>query len=289
MKNMNFSVYTASVMKLQKRFGDAPEICIQTGTSGPRFSMNNKPISFHKFLALPFNETYIHMAEGHIGTIDVIEIAGKRVCVIQGRLHYYQGYTIEQVVFLSRVMALWGCKQFIFTNASGALKPLCKVSRIINLTNHILDPGIPSPMIGVHQKELGKMFTSMNKPYGLSSLIADVMISTQNNPTVRNKVMISGTYLATSGPSFESEAEAKKFARDADIVGMSTVPEVIALRSMGIIGIGVLSLVTNNTPAVISKTLVTHTENTHVSKEAEPCLLFLLTEIIKSAKVSSLI
>jgi len=278
---MNLSDYEGAVARLQKHFGDAPTMCITTGTSGPRFEAENKPLEFNKFLALPFGNAYIHMADGHAGKIDVIEIAGKNVCVLQGRLHFYQGYTIEQVVFLSRVMVLWGCKKFLCTNASGTLSESKKVGKIVNVTDHVLHGSLPNPMIGIRDKELGKLFTSMYKPYGLAPTIEKVMMNLDQDVELKKMVVISGVYHAIAGPSFESLAEASDYKTKADLAGMSTIPEVIAWRSMNITDIGVLALVTNNTPVVGQGSLVTHEDNTAVAEKAAPYLRLLITEIVK--------
>jgi purine-nucleoside phosphorylase len=156
-------------------------------------------------------------------------LGGKKVIAMQGRFHYYEGYSMQQVVFPVRVMKLMGIKTLFLSNACGALNPDIKTGDLMILKNHInLLPS--NPLIGPNIDELGPRFPDMSQPYNRKMVTKAQEIAKQNDIDIH-----AGTYVAVSGPNLETSAE-YKYMRiiGGDVVGMSTVPEVLAARHMGI-------------------------------------------------------
>lgn len=167
--------------------------------------------------------------EGHRGRLILGKLSGKNVVVMQGRFHYYEGYTMQQVVFPVRVMKLLGIKNLLISNACGALVPEMKAGDLMIVNDHInLQPS--NPLIGPNIDELGPRFPDMSQPYSRE------LIKRAQEIALRNGIYIhTGVYVAVPGPNLETAAEYKYLATiGADVVGMSTVPEVIAAVHMGL-------------------------------------------------------
>lgn len=175
----------------------------------------------------------------HMGNLLFGYLNGKAVICLQGRFHYYEGYSMEQVVFPVRVFAGLGVKMLIVTNASGSLREDFEPGDIVVLTDHI-NFMCTNPLIGSNVEEQGERFPSMNLPYS-ERLHADLK-QVASEEQIKLKW---GVYVAVTGPSLETRAECAMFAKlGADLVGMSTVPEVITARHAGMEVLG-LSVVTN--------------------------------------------
>lgn len=178
-------------------------------------------------------------APSHAGNLIFGQLAGKPVVLLQGRFHFYEGYTLEQVVFPVRVMACLSIRKLIVTNASGSLRKDFCPGDIVVLKDHINFMGT-NPLIGSNDDKLGERFPSMNLQYAPAMLDLVKAIAAEEGVALQ-----WGTYIAVSGPSLETRAECAMFAAwGADIVGMSTVPEVIAARHAGMEVLG-FSVVTN--------------------------------------------
>ena len=164
-------------------------------------------------------------APGHSGELVVGTLGGKTVAVMKGRLHYYEGYDMEAVVFPVRVFKAWGVETVILTNACGGLNPAFKAGDLMLLSDHInFMPA--NPLRGANDESQGPRFPDMVGTYTeeLRSIAKAV------DPDVRE-----GIYVGVSGPNFETPAELRMLRGfGADAVGMSTVPEVIAARHLGL-------------------------------------------------------
>lgn len=175
----------------------------------------------------------------HMGNLLFGYLSGKAVICLQGRFHFYEGYSMEQVIFPVRVMAALGVKTLIVTNASGSLREDFEPGDIVVLTDHINFMGT-NPLIGSNVEEQGERFPSMNLPY--SEKIHNQLEQIASELQIKLK---RGIYIGVTGPSLETQAECAMFAKlGADLVGMSTVPEVIAARHAGLEVLGI-SVVTN--------------------------------------------
>jgi purine-nucleoside phosphorylase len=209
--------------------------------------------------------------EGHDGRFIHGKIGGKEVLAMKGRFHYYEGYSMNQVVLPIRVMHFLGVKQLILSNASGGMNPEYQVGDIVLLKDHInLFPD--NPLLGPNQNELGPRFPDMSEPYDHQMIKVIKTCADQLNLKLH-----TGVYAGVSGPCFETPAE-YKYLRiiGADVVGMSTVPENIAAKHLGM-RVAALSVVTDLGVEGRVET-VSHEEVQQAAQNAEP----KLAELVKS-------
>jgi len=217
----------------------------------------------------------VSTVESHRGRLIFGLLAGRKVIAMQGRFHYYEGYTMAQVTFPVRVMKLLGVKRLLVSNAAGGLNPSYKISELMILSDHInLLP--ENPLTGPNLDEFGVRFPDMLEAY---------------NPEMRQKALEiakahqinahEGVYVSVSGPNLETPAE-YKFLRiiGADAVGMSTVPEVIVARQMDL-PVFAISVITDLCFEGHLKH-VTVEEVIAAAQKAEPSLTLLMKELVKS-------
>lgn len=177
-------------------------------------------------------------AIGHRGCLIVGQLGGKRVMAMQGRFHYYEGYTMQEVTFPIRVMADMGIKTLFVSNAAGAMNPTYKVGDMMVIADHI--SFMPNPLIGANLDDFGERFPDMTTVY--SRRIRQIAMT---EAAAMGLELQQGVYVAETGPCYETPAEYRMYAAlGGDVVGMSTVPEVIVARhcKMEIFG---MSIVTN--------------------------------------------
>lgn len=178
-------------------------------------------------------------APSHQGNLVLAMMGGKPVLIMQGRFHFYEGHSMASVVFPTRVLACLGVKNLLVTNASGSLREKLGPGALVQITDHINFMG-RNPLVGENDESLGERFPSMNQPYDPELLQRSAAIATDAGIDLHR-----GIYLGVSGPSLETRAECAAFASwGADLVGMSTVPEVIAARHAGL-RVAAFSIVTN--------------------------------------------
>src|SRR5580698_10500206 len=206
--------------------------------------------------------------EGHSGRIVAGLLGGVPVVVMQGRVHFYEGYTPQQVTFPMRVLGRLGIETAILTNAAGGINSNYQVGQLVLLADHINMLGF-NPLIGPNEarfgdgKKTGLRFFDMTEAYSV-----ELRALAQKAAKDEGFTMHEGVYLATSGPSFETPAEIRAFrALGADLVGMSTVPETMVARHMGIRVLGI-SCVTN-LAAGISATQLSHEEVFETGKRVQ--------------------
>jgi len=198
----------------------------------------------------------------------------KNVVVMQGRFHYYEGYSMQQITFPVRVMKALGCHTLLVSNACGGMNPLYTPGDLMIMTDHINLLG-DNPLIGPNDDELGARFPDMSEPYTKS------LIALAEEIAIEEKIrMQRGVYVAVAGPNLETRAE-YRFLRTigADVVGMSTVPEVIvAVHSgMKVLGISVVTdacLPDALEPVNIAKIL-------KIAAEAEPKLTLMMKRVVE--------
>jgi purine-nucleoside phosphorylase len=216
--------------------------------------------------------------EGHSGRIVAGELGGVAVIVMQGRVHYYEGYTPAQVTFPMRVLGALGMRAVVLTNAAGGIKAGYHIGQLVALSDHINFMGW-NPLTGPNEPRFacipgaGLRFFDMTEAYSkrLRALAAEAAVA-------EGIELDEGVYLATPGPSFETPAEIRAFRTlGATLVGMSTVPETIAARHMGIEVLGI-SCVTNLAAGLGDKQL-SHAEVFEAGRQVEHKLARLLTRL----------
>ena len=210
---------------------------------------------------------------GHHGRFVFGSIRGVPVVVMQGRVHFYEGYDISDVVLPVRLMGLLGAESVLLTNAVGAINTDYSTGDFMLIKDHILH-GVPSPLIGKNIDELGARFPDMSEVY--NSGLRDSIKAAALELGMR---IHEGVYVQTSGPNFETPSEVRAFGiLGADVVGMSTACEAVAANHMGIKVCGISCV--SNAAAGISKTPLTHAEVQEMADKAAPRFKALVTESI---------
>lgn len=212
--------------------------------------------------------------ESHKGKLLFGEIEGKNVVVMQGRLHYYEGYNLQQIVFPVRVMKLLGITTLLVSNAAGGLNENFKKGDLMVINDHINHfPG--NPLIGENLSELGPRFPDMYQPYNLHLRNQALQLAGTLNINIQQ-----GVYVGLPGPMLETPAE-YKYLRiiGADAVGMSTVPEIIAAKHMGLTCFA-CSIITDICYGEIKPVNIQDIISTAMN--AEPQLTTLFKNLIKS-------
>ncbi len=192
-------------------------------------------------LELPYKDIPhfpVSTVESHTGKLLMGYLGGKPVMAMQGRFHYYEGYSMNQIVFPIRVAKMLGIQTLLVSNACGGLNPNFERGDIMLINDHINFLG-DNPLIGANDPDLGPRFPDMSQPYTKHLLV------TANQVALDARIKIhQGVYLAVSGPMLETKAEYRYMRQlGADAVGMSTVPEVIAAVHMGmkVLGVSVIT------------------------------------------------
>jgi purine-nucleoside phosphorylase len=215
----------------------------------------------------------VSTVESHSGKLIFGELGGKKVVAMQGRFHYYEGYSLQQVTFPVRVMKLLGIERLFVSNASGGVNPDFEVGEIMIQDDHInLFPG--NPLIGKNIDELGPRFPDMSEPYDHHMIQLAKTIAAENNI----KVSV-GIYAGLTGPTLETPAE-YMYVRNigADAVGMSTVPEVIVARHMEIPCFAISIITDLGVPGKIQKVSVQ--DVIEVASRQEPKMTLIMRELI---------
>ena len=225
---------------------------------------------------LPYNEIPnfpVSTVLGHKGALVFGTIGEKKVVAMQGRFHYYEGYSMTEVTFPVRVMKFLGIKKLVVSNASGGVNPNYKVGSVVIIKDHInMTP--EHPLCGKNDERFGPRFVNMSEPYSRKMITKAKEIASDLNIEV-----FDGIYFGLQGPTFETLAEYRMVKiLGADCVGMSTVPEVIVARHMDVetFGISVITDMGNEE----SIDTISHDEVLEAAKKAEPMVRSLIKELI---------
>ncbi|MFY7991103.1 MAG: purine-nucleoside phosphorylase [Fluviicola sp.] len=215
----------------------------------------------------------VSTVESHSGKLIFGKLGGKSVVAMQGRFHYYEGYTMQQVTFPVRVFKALGIERLFVSNASGGVNPDFEIGEIMILDDHInLFPA--HPLIGKNYNELGPRFPDMSDPYDAGMIDLAKTIAAENN--IRVSV---GTYAALTGPTLETPAEYRYVrAIGADAVGMSTIPEVIVARHMEIPCFAISIITDLGVPGKIQKVSVQ--DVIEVASRQEPKMTLIMSQLI---------
>ena len=218
----------------------------------------------------------VSTVEGHSGKLIFGKLGGKDVVALQGRFHYYEGYSMNEVVFPVRVMKFLGIEMLFVSNASGGVNPDFEIGDIMLIDDHINLFG-DNPLIGKNYDELGPRFPDMSEPYDKKMIELTQQIAKEKNISIQQ-----GSYAGLSGPTLETPAEYNYVrAIGADTVGMSTVPEVIAARHMGIPCVGFSVITDLGVPGKIIE--MTHEIVQEVAQKSEPLMTILVKELISQS------
>ncbi len=239
--------------KIQSGGFEQPNLLITLGSGLGYFAENTE-----KLLVLPYSDIPgfpSSTVQGHAGRLILArdKKTGKNFWIMQGRVHYYEGYSMNDVVFPLRVLIVLGIKKFIVTNAAGGVNRNFEAGDLMIIRDHINMMG-SNPLIGRNIEEFGTRFPDMTFAYSRKLGILMQKSAIENGITMKE-----GVYLALSGPTFETPAEVRMVsALGADAVGMSTVPEVIAAKHAGLEVAGVSFI--SNKAAGLSNGPLTHEE-----------------------------
>ncbi len=261
-----------AVAVIRPRTKISPEIGIILGTGLGALAKEIQTEATISYADLPHFP--LSTVESHAGRLLFGTLGNKQVMVMQGRFHFYEGYTMKQIAFPVRVMQAMGCNTLMVSNACGGMNPLFAPGDLMIMTDHINLLG-DNPLIGPNEDELGPRFPDMSEPYTRE------LIALAEQVALEEKIRVQkGVYVALSGPCLETRAE-YRFLRaiGADVVGMSTVPEVIVAVHGGMRVLG-LSVITDSClpdalePVDIAKIIKT-------AGEAEPKLTLIMKRVIE--------
>lgn len=262
----------AAVKALRARSGFVPEVGLILGTGLGSLGRSIKVEAEVAYADIPGFP--LSTVESHAGKLLLGTLAGRRIAALQGRFHRYEGYTLQQVTFPVRVLRALGATTLVVSAAVGGMNPLWQLGDVMLLSDHINLMG-DSPLIGPNDDALGPRFPDMSRPYDAG--LAD---AARRAALELKQVLREGVYVAVTGPALETRAEYRMLrGMGADVVGMSTVPEVIVAvhGGMKVLGLAVvtdLCLPDALEPADIGKIIAT-------AEGAEPRLAALLTRTLE--------
>jgi purine-nucleoside phosphorylase len=260
---------------IQERINCHPEAAIILGTG-----LGGLETQIEIIQTIPYSEIPgfpVSTVEGHKGQLILGRTGGKIILAMQGRFHYYEGYSMSEITLPVRVFKKLGINTLFVSNASGGLNPEFKVGDIMILSDHINFFGT-NPLLGPNLREFGPRFPSMNEVYDANLRTAAFKIASKYGIN-----LWEGVYVGVPGPTYETPAEYRMFRLlGGDAVGMSTVPEVIVAKHMGMKVFGLSIITDSGAPGEIKE--ITHEEVQVVARKAEPVASLIIREIIKSMK-----
>lgn len=250
-----------------------PEIALVLGSGLGAFADEK----VDEVISIPYSEIEgfpTSTVPGHKGKFVFGTVGGVKVAVMQGRVHYYEGYPISDVVMPARLLSMLGAKVLFLTNASGGINPDLAAGDFMLIRDHIAS-FVPNPLIGQNIEQLGTRFPDMSNVY--DNALCDVIKNSAKELGIQLK---EGIYAQLTGPSFETPAEIRMLGSlGVDAVGMSTAVEAIAARHCGMLVCGISCV--SNQAAGISKTPLTHDEVQETANMAAPRFKALIAEAIE--------
>ncbi|MEZ4847038.1 MAG: purine-nucleoside phosphorylase [Bacteroidia bacterium] len=264
--------FTEALEYIRKQYKGIPEIGIILGTGLGRLT---KEIEEEKIIPYNFIPHFpISTVESHFGRLIFGKIGDKQVVAMQGRFHYYEGYSMQEITFPVRILKLLGVKTLFISNAAGGMNKSYQKGDLMILDDHI-NLQTHNPLIGPNLSSFGPRFPDMSEPYDQKLIQKALDIAKEKNYRVHK-----GVYVAVTGPNLETRAEYRFLHRiGGDVVGMSTVPEVIVARHMGIRTFAVSVITDMCDPDNLVP--VTLDELLEAANEAEPKMTYILSRLIK--------
>ncbi len=216
----------------------------------------------------------VSTVESHAGKLIFGTLGGRQVMVMQGRFHYYEGYSMQEITFPERLMKLFGIEYLLISNAGGALNPQYRKGDLMLIDDHINLLGT-NPLIGRNLDDFGPRFPDMSEPYSKDLIAKAEDIALENRIKVQK-----GSFVALTGPSLETKAEYRFLrATGADTVGMSTVPEVIVAVHQGMKVFGISVITDECFPDALKPVSVE--EIIATAAKAEPKLTLIMKELVQ--------
>ena len=261
-----------SIACINKRISGKPSVGIILGSGLGGFARE-----FFIHSRIPYGEIPhfpVTGVEGHEGALLFTEYKEKNLVIIQGRVHYYEGFTMDEVTYPVRVMKYLGVDTLLISNAAGGLDPEFSVGDLMIITDHI--NLMPNPLVGKHYPEFGARFPDMSMAYNKE------LIFKAEQAAVKLQINLKkGCYIGVAGPSYETPAEYRYLRTiGGDAVGMSTVPEVITANQMGIRCFGMSVITDLGVPGEIE--YLSHDMVRTAAEKAEPGLAMIFKMIISS-------
>ena len=261
-----------TVAFIRNHYKDASQVGVVLGSGLGHFTDElhiEKEISYNDIPHFP-----VSTVEGHKGKLVFGKLGNKNVVVMAGRFHFYEGYSIQDVVYPIRVMKYLGIDTLILSNAAGGVNASFKVGDLLLITDHISQFSV-NPLIGKNENTFGTRFPDMSEPYNKELIKKAKAIAASLNIPVQQ-----GVYLSVTGPTFETRAEYKMIhVLGADAVGMSTVPEVIVARHMNI-PVFAMSVITDIGIREEENT-ITHEEVLEAAEAAEPKMTAIVKHLVE--------
>lgn len=258
---------------IKSRIKDTPDFAIVLGSGLGKLQDEVEAIHILEYPEIPnFTQTTV---AGHGGKLIFGMLEGKKVLMMSGRFHYYEGHSMEAVVFPIRVFYLLGIKNIILSNASGGINPDYRIGDIAIVKDHInMMP--EHPLRGKNIDSFGPRFVDMSEPYNRKMISAAEKTAAENGISVHQ-----GIYVALQGPTFETPAEYGMIkAIGGDMVGMSTVPEVIVAKHMGM-DVFCVSVITDLGGPDIAFS-VSHEEVLNAANKAMPNVIAVVKGLVKN-------
>jgi len=260
------------VETIRKKTDLKPEVALVLGSGLGEYAHNMKveaEISYSELEGFPVSTVAGHdgcFLFGYVGKVPVV--------IMKGRVHYYEGYEMQNVVLPIRIMGMLGAKKLILTNAAGGINTSYKPGNLMMITDHI-STFVPSPLCGSNVDELGVRFPDMSHVY-----CEDMKKALRKAAANKGVKMQEGVYVQCSGPNYETPAEIKMLRiLGADAVGMSTVCEAIAACHMGLQVCGI-SCITNMAAGILDQPL-DHKEVQRAADQVKETFEGLITELIE--------
>ncbi|MBQ7209973.1 MAG: purine-nucleoside phosphorylase [Paludibacteraceae bacterium] len=258
---------------LRGRMKTHPKVGIILGTG-----LGNLATQITERQEIPYEEIPnfpVSTVEGHSGKLIIGKLGGVDVLAMQGRFHFYEGYSMEKVTFPVRVMKFIGIETLFVSNASGGMNPEFEIGELMIITDHInLFP--EHPLRGKNYEEFGPRFPDMHEVYDRELIRRAHEIADKHGIRVKD-----GVYVGTQGPTFETPAEYAYFrVIGGDAVGMSTVPETIVAHHMGMRVFGMSIITDLGVPGKIVE--VSHEEVQEIGNKKQPLMTLIMTELIKT-------
>lgn len=256
---------------VRARWNHTADVAVILGTGMGRLAEAVEQPTIIEYDAIP--DFPVSTVESHHGRLLCGTIAGRRVVAMQGRFHRYEGYSLQQVTFPVRVLRALGATTLIVSNACGVVRPDWHAGELMLIADHINLLG-DNPLIGPNDDRLGPRFPDMSRPYDEALRASARGIAQRRGITLRE-----GVYVAVPGPTLETRAEYRMVRElGGDVVGMSTVPEVIVAVHGGMRVLGVSIITDSAVPETLQP--VTLAEIIEAARRAEPSLTALTTDVI---------